>query len=113
MFRFRSILVPQMALCAAVAILLSGCVRQPPPPPAHYAKAGATQEQFMKDRYACVLDAQQGRSAAVVGQYGGSSYGTVVTSRGVFTSCMAARGYNIDPNGPLVTPPEALIYMVN
>jgi hypothetical protein len=41
-------------------------------------------------------------------QYDGSS----VVSRGIFLSCMAAKGYSVNANGPLITPPENVMRVV-
>jgi hypothetical protein len=75
----------------------------------HWSRAGTSQEAFMKDRYVCLQEAQQGRSAGYVDRYGGSSVGTVVTNGPLFTSCMIARGYSKDADGLLVAPPEAVV----
>ena len=78
-----------------------------------FAHASATQQVYMQDRYVCIQQAQQNRSGAYVNQYGGSSQSRVVTSRGVFLACMSAKGYSMDANGPLTTPPEVIIYMAD
>ena len=43
------------------ALMLAACTTAPAPaqPASRFAKSGATQEQFMSDRYACYQAAQQ------------------------------------------------------
>lgn len=67
----------------------------------------------MQDRFACIQQAQQGRSGAYVNAYGGASRSTVVTSRGVYMACMGAKGYTENPDGALVAPPGSEIMMVD
>lgn len=92
---------------AAYAIVLAGCATAPPTPQQmmHYSKPGADQTQFMHDRYDCLQQAQQNRTAVV----GNIAANNVVESRGLFMSCITARGYVPDPSGNLPAPPEATI----
>jgi hypothetical protein len=84
-----------------------------------YAKPGATQADFMRDRFACIQEAQQPRSTASFYQGAGrdSFHGagraeeTVVTNRAVFVSCLAAKGYVETPTGDLVARPAAAVLM--
>ena len=69
-----------------------------------------TQEQFMKDRYECLQQAQQPVSGAYVNAYGGASSSQIVANGGVWISCLEARGYTTDPNGDLVAPPDMVVY---
>jgi hypothetical protein len=64
----------------ASAVALGGCASQPV---AHWTKAGATQDTFMTDRYACLQQTPQNSAGA---------YNTPM-----FVSCMSARGYKEDP----------------
>lgn len=93
-----------LGISAGVMLALSACVT-PPPPTARFTKPGATQEQYMADRYACYQESAQTASGAYVDAYGGASSSGVVHSRGAWLACMGARGYVIDPNGALVAPP--------
>jgi hypothetical protein len=95
---------------AVVALNFASCAK---PPPMRFTHATATQQIYMQDRYVCIQQAQQGRSGAYVNQYGGASQSTVVTSRGIFLACMGAKGYSVDPNGPLTTPPESVVFMAD
>lgn len=95
-----------------VTLAFEGC-SQKPIQPMRFDKPGGNQQDFMQDRFACVQQAQQGRSGGYVNQYGGSTYGTVITSRGVFLACMGAKGYGVSENGPLFAPPGSEIQMTN
>jgi hypothetical protein len=102
------------ALAACVVVILSslgGCAT--PPPPMRYAHQSATQQTYMQDRFACIQQAQQNRSGAYVDQFGGTSQSKVVINRGVFLACMGAKGYKVDANGPLTTPSESVVHMVD
>src|SRR5262245_36829858 len=91
--------------CAVIismaSIALGSCV-QPQPPP-RFVHANATQQTYMQDRFVCIQQAQQQRSGANWSQYGGSSGSTVVVSNGIFMACMAAKGYRVSVNGPLIS----------
>lgn len=99
-------------LLFAIGPLLA-CSNCAKPPPLRYTHASADQQTYVQDRYVCVQQTQQQQSGAYVNQYGGSSQSKVVTNRGVFQACMGAKGYRVDPAGPLTTPPEAVIMMVD
>jgi hypothetical protein len=98
------------SLFAVSAIILSGCVTKPTPM-LRYSKPGGTQQQFLEDRYTCLQQAQQPRSAGFVNQYGGASSGTVVTSRAVFLSCMSVKGYSLDADGEFAAPPGTQVQL--
>ncbi|HYA28293.1 MAG TPA: hypothetical protein VEI95_05705 [Acidobacteriota bacterium] len=108
---------------ALIGIMVGGCSLNPPEPAMgnppqtvtvnpqiRYIKSGATQEEFMKDRYECIQEAQQRVSGAYVGPYGGASSSKVVINCGMLTSCMGARGYTVDPYGNLAAPPGMVVY---
>jgi hypothetical protein len=87
---------------------LTGCAKT-----MAFSKAGATQTQFMQDRYACI---QQSTVTNVEGRsYEGT--GSVSTSlavgQGVFVSCMSLKGYQLDENGTLLPPAGGEVRMVN
>jgi hypothetical protein len=88
-------------------IALAGCATRTAQ---HYSRPDTTQQQFMKDRYDCLQEAQQPVSAAAVTAYGGGSSSRVVTNCGVWISCLGARGYVADPNGSLFAPPGMAVY---
>ncbi len=88
-------------LAAVIITLLGGCAAQQ----IRFTKSGASQEEYMKDRYECFQQAQQRVSGAFVNQYGGASNSQVVCNGGMYLSCMGARGYVVDPYGDLSPPP--------
>jgi hypothetical protein len=63
----------------------------------------------MKDRYECLQQAQQRVSGAFVNAYGGASNSQVVASCGVWSACLGARGYTVDPNGNLGAPANMIV----
>jgi hypothetical protein len=77
--------------------------------PANVAR-GVWQQQFMKDRYECLQEAQQPVSAAAVTPYYGGASSQIATNCGVWISCLGARGYVADPNRDLFAPPGMLVY---
>jgi len=93
-----------LAVGAAYMMVVSGCSHPPP----RFAKLGGTEAVFMQDRYTCIQQSQQNRAA--VNGYGG--YSAVIVNRGVFMSCMGARGYQLDPNGAFTALPGTEIQMV-
>lgn len=97
-----------------LTLLLGACAHKIIPI-THFSKDGATQQQFMIDRYACIKEAQKSVSSSLINtnSYGGygSSHSNVVTDRGMFMGCITARGYMPDPNGPLYPPAEAVVLM--
>ena len=94
----------QLALFVAALAALQACA--PQQPPIHYwSKPGATYDDFLKDRYACIQDARSRVSDAFVqGDFGAASSDEVITAN-IFLPCMAARGYREDPTGPFGPPP--------
>jgi hypothetical protein len=54
---------------------------------------GASQQQFMNDRYTCLRETQQRVSGAHVGPYGGAASSQVLPSCSAFNACLAAHGY--------------------
>ena len=65
---------------------------QTPSQPTRYTRPGTSQQTYMADRWQCYQ------------QSGGSC--------GAWSSCLAALGYEQDPNGELVAPPNAVIRCV-
>jgi hypothetical protein len=96
-----------MRLCLAIALVtLTACTTAPAPPQpvSRFTKPGATQEQFMSDRYACYQAAQEQISGPLMNASPGAASGQVVASRSMWLSCMSSRGYVPDANGPLTAP---------
>jgi len=95
-------------LFAILGSIVSGCATQPQT--LRYSKAGATQDEFMKDRYECLQEAEQRVSGAYVNAYGGAASSRVVANCGIWVSCMGARGYTVDPSGSLAAPPGMAVF---
>ena len=74
-----------------------------------YMNYGASQQQFLKDRYECYNETSRRVSSAYVDQYGGSSSSRVMPSCSAFFGCLAARGYIKADNGNLVVPDGAVL----
>ena len=58
-----------------------------------WVKPGATPDEFSKDKYACMQEAQQTVSKSFVGIYGASSSNQVVLNQDLYNACMNARGW--------------------
>jgi hypothetical protein len=101
-----------MRLQLILLLALTGCVSASTPPVKvfRFSRPDTTQQTFLQDRYQCAQESQQyhaeGRSTALVNRYFGSArseYKTgMVANANLYLSCMAARGYTLDDNGPLV-----------
>jgi hypothetical protein len=98
-------------LAIAVGFLLAGCATEPKM--FRFTKAGATQQAYMQDRYDCSMQGRQNVSRAIFSEGSGAAYSTMAVNRGMFMSCMALRGYRLDPNGPLIAPPETRMTLVD
>lgn len=78
----------------AVLVTLGGCATQPtaqvaPQPQLMWYKTGATQQDFLRDRYSCTQEAQVlPQNPALLS----SSY-HLARSLALFTQCMNARGW--------------------
>jgi hypothetical protein len=90
-------------VCFFVFLILAGCAHAPA---TQLYKDGASYQDFSSDRYACIQEAQQPVSRAHISQYGGSARSEVRPSRGVYLSCMAARGYHPVESGGFVPATE-------
>lgn len=88
----------------SAALIASGSCAVAPTYLARYTKRGATQEEFMKDRYECMQEARGRVSRAQVNPYGGAAESTIETDCGVWFACLGARGYRLDPKGELAVP---------
>jgi hypothetical protein len=56
-------------------------------------KAGASTDDFNKDRYACMQQSQQPRSTAYLDKYGGVANSNIITNDNLFGACMNATGW--------------------
>ena len=92
--------------CAAILILAAagGCASAPV---RFTSLHGAGQEQFLKDRQECALEARQTTTGAMVNEYGKSIGTEDALTCAAFNSCLANRGYlRDDQAGSLVVPDD-------
>ena len=99
-------------LLLAAAVAIAGC-QQKPLPNVRYSKAGATEEQFNKERYECIQQSKVRVGSAYYNAYGGGASTAVLVDRGTMLSCMAAKGYKVTPDGEFTAPPGAQVRTVN
>lgn len=83
----------------AISVALTACAAPPSPTVMKLAKPGATYQEFLQDRYACITDARTNVSSAFVTPDVGAAQSGQVINRSIYLPCMAARGYTMDPNG--------------
>ena len=95
-----------IAILLGPVLSLSACA---PVRVASWSKPGGTQEEFMRDRYACIQDARRPVSSAYIYHGVGSGQSGEVISRDIFVACMGARGYTLDPTGPFTAPPGTAV----
>lgn len=62
-------------------------------------KAGATQDDFLQQRYACMKEATTRYAGANVNPTGGSAVNQEVISCQMYQACMEANGFRLVPNG--------------
>lgn len=77
----------------------------------HWTKNGATQQQFMTDRYECMKESRKSVYGGYANRYAAASSGNEVTDFGMFTGCMTAKGYMPDEEGNLYPPPGVVAPM--
>ncbi|HEY3637758.1 MAG TPA: hypothetical protein VGK90_06365 [Rhizomicrobium sp.] len=78
------------------ALALAGCAEDLPS--VKWSKPGATYDQFVQDRAACVAEERQQSRPFYVGgaRYAGRPD---ALDSGIFIPCMTSRGYHEDPKG--------------
>jgi hypothetical protein len=82
---------------ALLSGLLAGCTTARGAPNAlHWAKLGASYDQFMEARYACI---QADRSNGYVTATGAAPKSPRVVSLSFFKACMEARGWYVNQAG--------------
>jgi len=98
-----------------LATAVSGCA---PTYIRYLSNNGASEQQFMNDRYACLQETQQRISSAYVNGYGGVANSRVMPPCSAINACLAARGYyrsdtrnpaDFNQPGSLSVPPGAVI----
>jgi hypothetical protein len=90
-------MVKRFIATVPASLVLFGCAAQQ----TVWVKPGLTQDEFAKDRYACMQQSQQRVSAAFVSQYGGSASNHVITNANLFNACMNAQGYTLQKQASL------------
>jgi len=101
---------PNSIVAVMLASLLACGCASAPTKPFTWAKAGATYDDFLKDRYACIQDARgRASSAYAQGSFGAANSRDVVNVN-IFKPCMASKGYRLDPNG-FPPPPGGEVWM--
>src|ERR1035441_3683504 len=98
--KIKSAIVP----LAALGLFLVACAARTSA--SGYTKEGTTEQEFLKDRLAClkqvtptISDAQMRASAS---PFGPSSQ--TIAPCGMLETCLGARGYTVDPDGILEVP---------
>lgn len=77
-----------------IALGLSACA------PLLWTKSGGTQDEFSRDKYACLQDSQQRESGAYVNEYSGTAHSSVTINEQLFAACMNARGWYLSRAAP-------------
>lgn len=102
--------------------MVSGCAAPTPTYIRYVSNTGATQQQFMRDRYTCYQETRAIFSAAVANKYGGAAASQVIPPCSGFNACLAARGYyrsdttnlaDFNHPGSLVVPQGAALQCSN
>lgn len=79
----------QNIIVVAVAVTAFGCAKV-------WYKDGGTNDEFNKDRYECMQQAQQQVSTIAVGKYSGFGQSGQETNMALFNGCMNARGWTLN-----------------
>lgn len=89
-------------------LVFAGCVDNEVPT-VRWSKPGATYDEFVADRAACVERTRRETRPFMLGgqRYGETTNGLVLDSNR-FIPCMTARGYSRDPKGFAAPPGEEL-----
>lgn len=99
-----------LTLFAIASVLVGvGCAPHQPPPTTLWAKPGATYDEYLKDRYACIQDARTPVSSGFISEGTGSMSSGQIISRDIAFACMSAHGYTQSPNG-FGPPPGGTVY---
>jgi len=82
-------------------LILSGCATTTP---MVWYKSGASQEEYSRDRYNCLREAQQPVTGSYVNRYAGESSGQIITNNQLYSACMNAKGWFLEPSNPQQVP---------
>jgi hypothetical protein len=101
------------SLLLAVAIAqITACAADRPAKTFRWTKDGATLQDYMRDRDACLQQSRRRVAGPYVNAFGELKTTREVVSEAMFTDCLIARRYKPDVNGALVAPPGTEISMV-
>lgn len=78
-----------------------------------FSKTGATQNQFLRDRYACLQESKVASTTGMFHEGSGHIKTSGASSGGLYVSCMSLRGYRVDPNGALTVPAGSEVLAVD
>jgi len=80
-------------MCLLSLVALGACSMQAPSYYRYQSSNGATEQQFMRDRYVCEQEMERSMISANVDQSGDAPDGQPVPQCSVFYVCLSARGY--------------------
>lgn len=66
-------------------------------PKLYWQKPNSTEDDFNRDKYECMREAQQPNSSSVINLYGGYANSGMHTNMELATTCMRARGWRLEP----------------
>jgi hypothetical protein len=91
-----------LAIIIVLVCLISACAtRRPPAPAKQWYKPNFTQQEWAKDKYECMQQAQQTKAYSTGPTGGGIFYepghseSKVVTNWNLYNACMEARGWTL------------------
>jgi hypothetical protein len=99
-------------LLAAAIAQITACAVDTPEKTFRWTKHGATLQDYMRDRDACLQQSRRHVARPHINAFGELKTTSVVVSETMFTDCLFTRGYQPDVNGTLVAPPGTEISMV-
>jgi hypothetical protein len=87
------------------ALLLAGCAT-PAPEVIRWSRPGATYDEFLRDRYACITEARSQASSGFATPEAASARSGEIILADIALACLAARGWKRDANG--FGPPDGI-----
>lgn len=88
------------ATAVAAAVLLVGCAQT-------WNKAGATRDEFNRDKYTCLQQSQQQVSGFAFNKFGAAGSSNMRVNEGLFASCMSAQGWSLQQQNAQQTATQA------
>ena len=99
---------PPLCLALVIATVIQAGCASAPERPLYREKPGATQQEFMAARYACLQETSTVVSQAAVNTYGGASSTVSGCSYQMYDSCMGAKGYYLTYSGRFYAPVQCV-----